>query len=180
MVEPCYTLRPLKKELATYGVEVIAWDTAETIGLGEAGSIMKPEMRWVLKRKGDIIMDVGYGVEGAKTLNLVEGARESNELKILIVLNIGRPMTSSIDDIVNYIKQIQPVDGIINNSHLGDETDLEIIEAGAEIIAKAGVILGIPVIATTVDEKFINKLGKKDSQGNPIRYIKRFMPKAFW
>lgn len=180
LVEPCYTLRPLKKKLADYGIEVIAWDTSETIGLGEAGSLIKPEMRWVLKRNGDIIMDIGYGVEGAKIINLVEGARENNEIHIFVVLNIGRPMTGTITDIIDYIRHIQPVHGLINNSNLGDETNIDIIQEGALIISKAGDILGIPIIATMADERFKDELGRRDIIGNNIRYIKRFMPEAFW
>lgn len=180
IVEPCYTLRPLKSLLSEYGIDVVAWDTRETIGLGEAGSTIKPETRWVLKRNGDIIMDIGYGVEGAKTLNLVEGAMESKELEIFAVINIGRPMTATVDDIIDYVQQIQTVHGLINNSHLGDDTNLEIIQEGAEMITRAGEVLGIPIIATTVDERFKKDLGEKDIFGNQIRYIKRFMTKAFW
>lgn len=180
MVEPCYTLRPIKEELGSYGIEVVAWDTRETVGLGEAGSTIKPEMRWVLRREGHIIMDIGYGVEGAKTLNLVEGARGSHELKIFVVLNVGRPMTANVDDIVEYVKHLTPIHGLINNSHLGDDTDIDIIQQGAQIISEASQILEIPVIATTADEKFEGILGSKDCLGNPVRYIRRFMPKAFW
>ncbi|HBS60539.1 MAG TPA: hypothetical protein DEA44_14910, partial [Firmicutes bacterium] len=55
-VEPCYTLRPLKKDLEQLGLHVIAWETKETVGLGEAGCVIKGEMRWVLRRRGSIIM----------------------------------------------------------------------------------------------------------------------------
>jgi hypothetical protein len=72
IVEPFYTLRPLKKELESKGLTVLAWETKDTMGLGEAGNIIKPEMKWALRREGDVILDIGYGVEGAKTLNLVE------------------------------------------------------------------------------------------------------------
>jgi hypothetical protein len=43
-------------------------------------------MRWALHREGDVIFDIGYGVNGAKTLNLVEGARDNKQLKICVVL----------------------------------------------------------------------------------------------
>ena len=45
LVEPVYTLRPLKEELTAAGVNVIAWETEETLGLGEAGSVLHPNMR---------------------------------------------------------------------------------------------------------------------------------------
>jgi len=46
LVEPFYTLRPLQKALSRLGVEVIAWKTEETLGLGEAGTVIKPAARW--------------------------------------------------------------------------------------------------------------------------------------
>src|SRR5690554_1354287 len=76
IVEPCYTLRPIKDKLSKLGLSVLAWDTRDTIGLGETGNILRAENKWALRREGDIILDIGYGVEGAKTLNLLEGAQE--------------------------------------------------------------------------------------------------------
>ena len=161
------------------GLYVVAWETHETIGLGEAGSTIKPEMRWALRRDGDVIFDIGYGVEGAKTLNLIEGAKDS-DLKIYAVVNVSRPMTSTESDIIEYIRELGPVTGIINNTHLGDETTLEVIQEGARIISKAAKILGLPVTATTVDEKFTLAMGQADVMGNPVRILNRIMPKTFW
>lgn len=180
LVEPCYTLRPIKRELISKGINVLAWETHETIGLGEAGSTIKPEMRFALYHEGDIILDIGYGVEGAKTLNLIEGARDSKELKIYVVINNARPMTSTIDDIVEYVKSVGEVHGLINNSHLGDDTDINVIQDGAKMVTEAAQILGLPVIATAIDERLAEEIGEKDCVGNPIRLLKRYMPNTFW
>jgi hypothetical protein len=180
IVEPFYTLRPIKKELETLGIHVLAWETKETFGLGETGSVIRPESRWVLKRQGDIILDIGYGIEGAKTLNLLEGVKENPHLKIYAVLNVSRPMTSNVDDIVEYVVSLGRVDGLINNTHLGEDTTISIINEGAKVIAEAAGILGLPIIATSAEERFKEELGVKDILGNPIRYMRRFMPQTFW
>lgn len=180
LVEPFYTLRPIKKELEAKGLEVIAWETSKTIGLGEAGTLLKPEMRWVIKRPGDIILDVGYGVEGAKKLRLVEDAQDGGELKIYVVTNIARPITGSLEDIVEYVQTLGLVDGLINNSHLGDETDVEIIQEGARVITEAAQILGLPVFCTTVDNRLAEQIGEKDCMGNPIMFLNRHMNRSFW
>lgn len=181
LVEPFYTLRPIKKQLVEMGIEVVAWETSETLGLGEAGSTIKPEMRWVLKKPGDVILDIGYGVEGVKVLNLVEGATEEENLRIFVVLNVGRPMTANIGDIVSYIKELGHVHGLINNSHLGDDTTVDFIQEGAKIVTESANLLNLPVVATYADRKFAGEFAsKKDVMGNQVRFLNRYMINTYW
>lgn len=180
IVEPAYTLRPIRDKLIELGLEVVAWSTAETTGLGEAGSVIRPEMRWVLKRSGSLVLDIGYGVQGIKTLNLIEGAWKDPDLMILAVLNLGRPLTGTYSDMLAYVRELGPIQGLINNSHLGEETTVSFIQEGARVVSEIGEILHIPVVATTADGKFKDQLGFSDGLGHPVRYLKRFMPQAFW
>lgn len=180
IVEPFYTLRPLKKKLHDLGVNVLAWDTRETVGLGETGSIFRPANRWALRLPGDVILDIGYGVGGARTLNLVEGAGSDPDLKVLAVVNIARPMTSTVEDVVQYVRSLGRVDGLINNSHLGEETTVEFVQEGARVIAKAARRLDLPVVATTVLEELAAKMGPRDVCGHPVWPIKRYMNRTLW
>lgn len=180
MVEPFYTLRPLQRELSNLGLEVIAWQTEETLGLGEAGTVIKPAARWALRREGDIILDIGYGVEGVRTLNLLEGAVRDPDLKIFAVINVSRPMTAGVKDIVAEVSAMGRVDGLLNNTHLAGETTVELVQAGARIVTEAAAILGLPVVATLADTKLAEKIGPVDCMGIPVRPLERFMQKAFW
>jgi hypothetical protein len=180
LVEPCYTLRALKKELEQTGMTVLAWETADLIGLGETGNLMKPSTRFCLLRPGDVIMDIGYGISGARVLNLVENAWEDPDLQIYAVINVARPMTATARQIVDHVRDIGRVDGLINNSHLGDETGVAIVEEGACTLAAASRILDIPVVATVVAENLAAAFGSNGSPGRPVRVIRRYMPGAFW
>ncbi len=184
LVEPFYTLRPLKNVLERKGINVVAWETKDTFGLGEAGYVLKPEMRWVLRRKGDIIFDVGYGVHGFRVFNLVEGAFDDKELKVFAVVNISRPLTSSVDDIITYLSNFGRVDGLINNSHLGEETDIELLEKGVRIMREVSRLTKIPVIASSIEKGFasniVSMVGNDFFMGIPVRYIERYMPQALW
>jgi hypothetical protein len=177
-VEPFYTLRPIKNQLEKMNLNIISQSREDSFGLGETGSMITPRARWALRNEGDIILDIGYGVFGAQTLNLVEEIDQTPELKVIAVLNASRPMTNSLDRILEYVKGLGRVDGIVANTHMGDETTPEIIIAGNEIIIEAARILQLPVIYTAVIE------GLKDSEinsfGIPIKYIKRYMPSAMW
>lgn len=179
-MEPFYTLRPIKKMLQEMGLQVIAWETAETLGLGEAGSVIKPEMRWALRREGDVILDIGYGVEGARTMNLVEDAAENEDLRIYAVVNISRPMTASVQDIIEYVRGLGKIDGLINNTHLGDETTIEIIQEGARLVTQAARQMELPVIATCAERRLSGELGDRDVAGNPVRLLDRYMTATFW
>ena len=180
LVEPFYTLRPLKLGLEEMGLQVVAWETKDTFGLGEAGSVIMPQMRWALKREGHLVLDVGYGADGSKILNLLFGIEKEANLKIIIVINGRRPITHSVEDIVAYVGEIGRVDAILNNTHLGDETTLEIISQGVKMVHAAADILNIPVIATSAEIKWQTLLGEKDEFGSPIRYLERRMRNAFW
>lgn len=179
-VEPCYTLRPIKKELEELGLTVVAWETRDTVGLGEAGSVIKGAVRWVLRRPGDIIMDVGYGVHGAQIFNLVEGATENPFLKIIAVINASRPFTATADDIVDYVSSLGRVDALINNTHLDEETEPATVERGAREVMEAAARLKLPVIASSTAHKVAERMGATDSFGNPIWPLDRFMPRSFW
>ncbi|ACB83619.1 hypothetical protein [Natranaerobius thermophilus] len=178
-VEPFYTLRPIKRKLEEQGLSVVAWETHETMGLGEAGSVLKPEMRWVLRRSGDIILDVGYGVHGAKIFNLIEGALEDKELKIYVVINTSRPMTSQPERIVSYIESLGKVDGIVHNTHLGAMTDLETIIEGKEKVEEAASKLDLPIIATAIEKSMLSEAKTLD-WGHELWPIERYMEESMW
>lgn len=180
LVEPFYTLRPIKQQLMAKGLDVVAWETKETMGLGEAGSVMHPAMKWVLRRPGDVVLDVGYGSKGSAVLNLVEGALEDPYLKIIAVINASRPITSTVPDIVDYVRELGRIDALVNNTHLGDETSIKVILDGERIVKEAAKILDILIAATAVDLGFRGKIEDELSPDIPVRYISRFMPQSFW
>lgn len=180
IVEPCYTLRPIKLELIAAGIQVLAWETRDTEGLGEAGNVIRAENRWALKRPGDIILDIGYGVGGSRTLNLLEGAGADPDLRVVAVINASRPMTASIEDITGYVGELGNVNMLINNTHLGDETTAEIVQEGAVLVNSAAGTLDMPVLATTAVEEIAAIIGPKDCMGNQVWAIKRYMPRTLW
>lgn len=178
IVEPFYTLRPIKEVLEKEGLNIIAYSRKDSFGLGETGAMLNPQARWALRLEGDIIFDIGYGVHGARTLNLVEGADEAG-VTILAVINYMRPMTSSIDRIKDYIKELGTVNAIVANTHLGNDTTLDIIIKGNLEIFEAAKQIDIPIAYIAMEERhreFVNK----EEYGIPVKFIKRYMPAAIW
>jgi hypothetical protein len=178
-VEPFYTLRILKKDLEQMGINIISFAREQSFGLGETGAMLNPQARWALMNEGDIILDIGYGVQGAKTLNLVEGAYESPDLKILAVINATRPMTDSVEKIKQYLDELGRVDAIVLNTHLGDESTPDIIKKGNKVIQQAAQEAGVPIAYLAVDEN-LREMMPGDDNNIPTKYIKRYMPGAIW
>ncbi|NLB52551.1 MAG: hypothetical protein GX808_06395 [Syntrophomonadaceae bacterium] len=178
-VEPFYTLRPLQDKLENLGVNLICLSAKDSFGLGETGAMLNPKARWALRHEGDIILDIGYGIHGAKTLNLVEGANESEELKILLVINYTRPMTNSRERIKEYIKSFDRIDGIIANTHLANETTVEIIKKGNTEIAAVAEENNLPVVYMAVDIRLAEEVNQHEFE-IPIKFINRYMPEAIW
>lgn len=179
-VEPCYTLRPLKKELEGKGLKVLAWETQQVSGWGEAGTVLHPAVRWAWHQEGDVIVDVGYGVAGSGTLHLLAEPPAATRLQVVAVINTTRPLTAGVEDIVSHVRSLGRVDGLLNNTHLGNETMPGLIQAGAGMVAAAARVLKLPVVATAVMAELAPLIGTVDSLGNPVRIIKRYMPRAFW
>lgn len=179
-VEPCYTIRPIKRELEEMGITVDAWETRETIGLGEAGGTIKGSMRWALRRPGNVILDIGYGVHGAAIFNLIEGAHENPWLKIIAVINMSRPFTSTIEDIVEYVSSLGRVDALLNNTHMAEETTVEVVQSGARGVYEAAQRLKLPMLATSAIKEIADQIGDLDCVGKPVRRLERIMPRTFW
>lgn len=178
-VEPFYTLRPIKEILEKEGLTVIGLSSSESFGLGETGAMLTPAARWALMREGDIILDIGYGVYGARTLNLVEGADTSPYLRVLAVINYSRPMTGSKSRIIEYVQELGRVDALVANTHLGDDTTIEVIEEGTRIIIECAKELGVPVDYIAIDRRF-KEQWDCELYDIPIKWITRYMPGAMW
>lgn len=178
-VEPFYTLRVIKRVLEAKGINMISYDREDSFGLGETGAMLNPKARWALKNEGDVILDIGYGVHGARTLNLVEGAYESPELKIIVVMNGTRPMTDSPVKVKEYLQELGRVDAIVLNTHLAEQSTPAVILAGNRMIAAVAQEEGIPIAYMAINEE-LEDMAAFEDEDIPIKYIKRYMPAAIW
>jgi len=185
-VEPAYTLRPLKKELEKLGIRVVTQE--DYTGLGEAGNYITGEQQNCLSIPGTIVIDVGYGVGGLDILNVINNIEGEKNLEIYIVINTSKPETSTVENIVEYVRwsmgsggqSWKKFSGIISNSHFGDETTAEDVIKGYEIIKLAAEQLNLPIRAVAVSEKVYPDLGEFINNAPSVWLLKRFMPRALW
>lgn len=185
-VEPAYTLRPLVKELTSFGIKVITQE--DYFGLGEAGNTITAQQKNCLSNVGNIVIDVGYGVGGLDILEVINSIDQEPNLYIFIVINTAKYETSTVDNIIEYIKwssgteehSWKKLSGIISNTHFGDETTKDDILKGLDITRKAAQKLNLPIRALCIAENLYPEFGVVDYEGLNIWPLKRFMPKALW
>lgn len=186
-VEPAYCMRPLEKTLKEMGINLIL--QSDYFGLGEAGSYVTNEQINCLKKtKGDIVIDVGYGVTGLDTLDILNDIDKEENIQIYLVVNTSKFETKDAESILEYIefnngqnsKPWKKITGFISNTHLGDETTIIDIKRGYEILKEVSDKTNIPIIAISVDEKFKNYFEDNKYDNKPVRYLTRLMPKALW
>ena len=186
-VEPAYCMRPLEKIIRNKGVNLIL--QSDYFGLGEAGSYVTNEQINCLKKTaGDIIIDVGYGVTGLDTLDIINDIDKEENIQIYLVVNTAKFETRDVDSILEYMefnngenkKSWKKITGLISNTHLGDETTLDDIKNGYEILSKVSGITKIPISYISVDEKFKPEFLNDTYNDIPIKYLHRLMPNALW
>ncbi len=174
-VEPCYTLSSrLAKSLTTIPNLKVLTSASMRSFPGEAGNILAPQVRWVLRTAENAILDIGYGVDGYKVLLLLEDYKEMAErIKINFVVNFSRPTTSTIEGALESMSLYRRVDAIINNTHLGDETTLDVIMKGEELALQLAMRTKVPLLASAIWHKLADTfLAQPEHQGASHKDIK--------
>lgn len=186
-VEPAYCMRPIEKTLRGYGINLIL--QSDYFGLGEAGSYVTNEQINCLKKNNDdIIIDVGYGVTGLDTLDILNDIDKEQNIKIYLVVNTAKFETKDTESILEYIKfnsgenkkPWKKITGLISNTHLGDETTKEDIIRGYNILKEVSEKISVPIVAISVDKALEKEFNTCVYDNIPVKFLDRHMPKALW
>lgn len=126
-----------------------------------------------------LIIDVGGDKDGATALGQYYNDLKNIDYQMYFVINVNRPYVSDINGIIESIKQIElvsrlKVTALINNTHMGIDTDINSIKDGSDIARKISDKLNIPFLYTTISFKYLEKT-KDFSMKNNVLYIHRFM-----
>jgi len=109
------------------------------------------------------VFDVGGDDTGAAALGQYARRFTEDETAFWFVVNICRPLTRDVVSIVGLLSRIESrshmrVNGLISNTNLGDETDLETILAGHAIVEEAACHLNLPVIALAGEAHWVEAI----------------------
>ncbi len=121
-----------------------------------------------------VIVDVGGDDRGALALGRISGAivKEGN-YDMLIVINCHRPLTRSVDELLEIRDEIEAAGrikftGIVNNSNLGRLTEAETVISSLPYAEEASKRMALPIVMTAFDAKLESELYKKVPEPFPM------------
>jgi hypothetical protein len=158
IVNPYFCSRERKEELIEQGIRLIA-----SKGADSDLPAINPEVYALMERDVCGIMDVGGDAAGAKVLGRFSQKIKAIEHELLCVVNFNRPETGTPHKAEAYLRQIEYssrlfVTGLVNNTHLDNQTTTHDILRGAELLDELAAATGIPVLYHAFEKRFSEKL----------------------
>ncbi len=167
IINPYFRSRELEEELNKLGIESISSDISSRASLDMpyiSSKIFKP----FRDQSKKAIFDLGGNDQGAKLLRQFDDYRHV-DIDLLLVINIYRYETDSVEHILKLINKIEgmggfKITGLVNNSNLLKDTTIDHVLEGQKIVEKVSELTNLPVVYTTVwehvDLKHQNLLGE--------------------
>lgn len=176
LVNPYFRTADFKELFENKGIKLIAPDFANT-------NLDVPSIQFDVEQlainEDCLIIDVGGDDAGATALGRYAEAmleRFADDIEMLYVINQRRTLTSNANEAVSLMYEIEAASrmkhtAIVNNTNLGCETTIEVVEQSAEFAAKVSVKTGLPLAFTTCPEELC---GHSESDGIlPVKvYVK--------
>ena len=181
VVKPYFRTRSAKAILEDAGIELLA---PEGANIHADLPIIVPQIRSQLRdARRELIMDVGGDDVGARVLGSLSDVMPLEETDCLLVLNFRRPSTPDPANAAAMVREIEavgrvPVTGLISNTHLMDETSLEVVLEGHRMALETARSVGVPLVAVTVERELAELLEGKDL-GCPVMTLRRIVRPPF-
>lgn len=125
------------------------------------------------------VIDVGGDDRGALALGRISQQISSeNNYDALLVINKYRPLTPDVKSTLEVMSEIEMAGkfkftGIVNNSNLGIETVADDVINSVDYAIGISKATGLPIVATSVDEKLFNELSGKIDNLFPLKLQKK-------
>ncbi len=168
IVNPYFRTKDSEAEFKEKGIELVC--SAFTNSNLDIPALPQ-EMYKVVQNKSKYgIIDIGGDDQGAVALGrYVPYILEENDYDMLFVANCFRPLTTTPEDTITVMREIEAAcgikfTGIVNNSNLGNETTGEDVIMSLEYIEKISDYTGLPVVMNCVKADLYSQLlGKVDN-----------------
>ncbi len=162
IVNPYFRTKDSAEELSAFGIDLISPQYANT----NVDLPALPAQSYRLVRDKSVfgIMDIGGDDRGAYALGRFKNfIKEENDYRMAFVANCYRPLTSTAEDTLEIMREIEAACGIsftciVNNSNLGRETSAQTVLDSLEYIEELCRISGLPLWMHTAEESVAKEL----------------------
>lgn len=169
--------RQSREELEKAGVRVIT--PQGKLSAADVPAI-SPAIYGALQNEEELVVfDVGGDDVGATALGRFNKYFHQNSYNMFFVINTCRPFTRNVAGISDVFKEVTTAarlsaTALISNSNLGEETDLQTIIKGLEVVKSAAQELQLPIAYIGVPENLVQQ-AKEQLPANLILPVQRFM-----
>lgn len=177
IVNPYFRSLDSEEELRSLGIEMICSPYANTNV--DAPALPQEMYSIVDVTDSPVVIDVGGDERGALALGRISGRIvEENSYEMLLVVNRFRPLTPDVDSTIEVMQEIEAAcgirfTGIVNNSNLGAETTLDVILSSQSYGYELSKRTGLPLLATSVENKWFAELEPMIPNLIPLELQKR-------
>ncbi len=162
IVNPYFRTKDSERELTERGITLISPRYANTNV--DLPALPAESYRLVQDKSVYGVIDIGGDDRGAYALGRFRDAiKTEDDYRMAFVLNRFRPLTSTVEDTVEIMREIEAASGIkfnciVNNSNLGKETTKETVLASVEFAEQVGLATGLDVWLHTAEKSVAEEL----------------------
>jgi len=164
IVNPYFRTKDSEAELSELGIDLISPKFANSNV--DLPALPADSYRLVQDKSVYGVMDIGGDDRGAYALGRYKDfiIKEDN-YRMAFVANCYRPLTSTAEDTVEIMREIEAAAGIkfnciVNNSNLGEETDAKIVLDSLPYIERLCSITGLPLWMHTAEKSVAEEISE--------------------
>jgi hypothetical protein len=162
IVNPYFRTKDSERELEENGITLICSQYANSNV--DLPAIPAESYRLVQDKSCFGVIDIGGDDRGAYALGRFADAIKAEEnYRMAFVLNRFRPLTSTVDDAIEIMREIELASGIkfnciVNNSNIGAETTVDTVLDSLAFAEELSERTGLPIWLHTAEKSVAEKL----------------------
>ncbi len=145
---------------------------------------LSPEIISILQDERSLtVFDVGGDPAGARALGRFKHYLDSVPYQFLMVINANRPFTRDPDSVIRLLREIEEasrlkVTGLISNTHMLHETDMDDIRKGLSLVREISKRTGLPIAYLAFEASLLDEV-EAEKTGLPLLPIDLHMKRPW-
>ena len=181
IVNPYFRTKDSEAELEAMGIDLICSRYANSNV--DLPAIPAESYRLVQDKAVFGVIDIGGDDRGAYALGrFADAIKAEDDYRMAFVLNCHRPLTATVEDAVEIMREIEAAAGIcftciVNNSNIGTETTKETVLESVVFAEAVSSATGLPIWMHTVEKSVAEEISEIPTM--PLTLQKKYFDLPF-